>query len=42
MAEVRELFNAALANFCPNPVTEPPVMEIKMDATGEGTVSDQG
>ena len=34
MAEVRELFNAALANFCPNPVTEPPVMEIKMDSTG--------
>ena len=33
--EVRELFNAALANFCQNPVTEPPVMDIKMDSTGE-------
>ena len=33
--EVRELFNAALANFCQTPVTEPPVMDIKMDSTGE-------
>jgi splicing factor U2AF subunit len=32
--EIRELFNLALANFVPDPVTNPPVVEVKMDPTG--------
>ena len=31
---VRELFNSALANFTPDPVTNPPIVDIKMDSTG--------
>lgn len=31
---IRELFNAMCANFVPNPVTEPPVTNIRMDASG--------
>lgn len=29
-----ELFNAALAGMVPDPVTNPPVVNVKMDATG--------
>jgi splicing factor U2AF subunit len=29
-----ELFNAALAGMVPDPVSEPPVLQVKMDATG--------
>jgi hypothetical protein len=31
---VKELFNLALANFVPDPINNPPIMDIKMDATG--------
>lgn len=30
-----ELFNAAMAGMVPDPVTNPPVVNVKMDATGE-------
>jgi len=31
---LRELFNAALAGLVPDPINEPPVIEVKMDNTG--------
>jgi len=31
---LRELFNACLANFTPNPVTDPPVIQVKLDSSG--------
>lgn len=33
-----EFFNAALAGMVPDPATEPPVINVKMDATGGGAV----
>lgn len=33
-----ELFNAALVGMVPDPVREPPVINVKMDATGGSTV----
>jgi splicing factor U2AF subunit len=32
---LRELFNAALAGLVPDPNQEPPVIEVKMDNTGQ-------
>lgn len=32
---LNELFNAAMAGMVPDPVTNPPVVNVKMDATGE-------
>lgn len=32
---IRELFNSVLANFVPDPITNPPVCEVKLDSTGE-------
>jgi hypothetical protein len=33
---LRELFNAVLANMVPDPISQPPVMEVKPDPTGRG------
>ena len=33
-AMIRELFNAALANFVPDPVSNPPVVNVAMDQSG--------
>jgi hypothetical protein len=33
-----ELFNAALVGMVPDPIREPPVINVKMDATGGSTV----
>lgn len=35
---VRELFNSILGHMVPDPVTTPPVMEVKPDPTGRGAV----
>lgn len=34
---LQEFFNAALAGLVPDPLNQPPVIEVKMDATGAHT-----
>jgi hypothetical protein len=36
---LRELFNAVLSNMVPDPISQPPVMEVKPDPTGRGELT---
>lgn len=36
---LRELFNGALSSLVPDPITNPPVVSVNMDASGESVIS---